>query len=94
MGENLDISGDVSYTGRRSDTRIFSDLSSQQERLGGYARVDLAAHLTIPQRTRADFPTQVIFRVDNALDRRYPGVSGFEAPQRRFSIAVRLLVEY
>jgi vitamin B12 transporter len=91
---NLLVDGTATYVGRRNDTRFFADFSSQRERLGGYGKLDLSARYRLPPGQFSSNPLELTARIDNALDRGYEAVAGFETPGRRFLLGLRLLMQY
>jgi outer membrane cobalamin receptor len=90
----LSLDGVVTYVGRRNDRRYFADFTSQEERLGGYAKLDLTGRYELPLSLLSAQSLELTGHVENALNRRYEAVAGFESPGRRFLLGVRLSVDY
>lgn len=75
-GERLDLSGGVRVQGSMSDfnfSRGFDGISNRQT-LGGFALVDARASYRIHEQL------ELFARVENALDKDYEEIVGFDAP--------------
>ena len=76
------LAGDLSYSGARYDSSFPATV-----RLPGYALLDLAAAWQISPRWKLQL------RLDNALDRDYTLVNGYNTPRRSVTIATRFQLQ-
>lgn len=77
-----------SYVGPRPDLD-FTQFPAPLVALPAYTKLDLAASLDLMRGRSGKSALSATARVDNALDRKYEDVLGFQAPRRTFLVGAR-----
>jgi vitamin B12 transporter len=87
----LSLSGAINIVGKRPDTD-FSQFPSPRVSLPAYTKVDLSAEFPLIPAQRGGLTLNA--RVDNALDKQYQDVLGFDAPGRVIFIGARAVAVF
>jgi vitamin B12 transporter len=89
-GRRSTVSADVSYIGRRDDTRFFADFSSTKDTLPSYTTLALSSDVVIREGTARHPEIALTARMSNVLNRSYEAVAGYQAPGRIALVGVRV----
>lgn len=89
IGGGSTLGAVVRYVGRRDDRDFANDV---RVTLGAYTAVDLTGEVSLAPIARGLSPVALTARVENAFDRAYQPVFGFDAPGRTVLVGARAAI--